>query len=70
MKVTQVTCDYCGRDLSTTGNSGDTRVLLEAERIPNPSGMSTLSIPFVWPTVSKHFCGKRCLKPWITEARQ
>jgi len=64
MKTTKVTCDNCGSDLTTTGNSGNTRVVLTCEQVPNPSGISTAMVPIVWPEHPLHFCSDHCFWVW------
>jgi hypothetical protein len=66
MRTTTVTCDRCGKDLSTTTNCEDYRILLCAEPIP-PSSDGALTAMHIEPPFSRpiHFCGRRCLDEWL-----
>ena len=60
MKTEKITCDQCGKDLTTTGNCVD-KGAAEAFRVP-PRGafvdLSTYKIPV-------HFCGMKCICEWL-----
>lgn len=62
-----VTCDTCGRDLTSTGNCNDYRLALVPESIPSGPGAVTdwMNYPAIEKTA--HFCGMRCLKTWIAK---
>lgn len=64
MKAVEVTCDGCGRDLTTTGNSIDYRLALANERLPSRGGCVTDMM--IYPPIKRdaHFCGMACLKKW------
>lgn len=66
MKETKITCDGCGKDLTTTGNSVDYRLALVNEAIP--SGGGAVTDMMVYPPIERnvHFCGMRCLKAWLS----
>lgn len=65
MKQEKVTCDWCHKDLTTTGNCVDYRLALVPERIPSVGPTSTLML--IEPDVkcAHHFCGLRCLAGWV-----
>ncbi len=42
MKQTTVTCDNCSKDLTTTGNCVDYRIVLASEEIPSRGNVATL----------------------------
>ncbi len=67
MKNTSVTCDTCGADITSTGNSVDYRVVLDSERIPL-IGYSCTDM-MIHPPVARahHFCGLRCLGGWVAK---
>lgn len=67
MKFAKVTCDGCGADISSTGNSIDYRLLLTAEELP-PAGMSVTDM-MIYPPIKQdaHFCGLGCLAVWLTK---
>jgi len=65
--MTQILCDHCKRDLTTTGNSMDYRLLLKSEEISAPSGPVTDM--WIEPAISRdhHFCNLKCLKEWVLD---
>jgi len=68
VKVLKVTCDGCGRDLSSTGNSDDKRIMMCMEFIPNPGPTSTaLAVADPLPQSPCHFCSLECLKVWMKD---
>jgi hypothetical protein len=66
MKTITVTCDGCGRDITTTGNCEDWRLKLANDPIPNPGPTATLLA--ISPPIreDKYFCGLKCLAKWLT----
>lgn len=67
MKSESVTCDLCGKDITTTGNCSDYRVVLASERIPSNSNVVTLM--HVEPDFPRplHFCDYRCFVGWVVK---
>lgn len=67
MKTVDISCDGCGRDLTTTGNMVDYRLLLTSENIA-PSG-PTATAMMVYPAIMQpaHFCGLHCLRGWLAK---
>ena len=67
MKEVKITCDYCGKDITTTGNSVDYRLALKNERIQSCCGIVT----DMWITPClKHdyyFCSTQCLKEKLND---
>lgn len=66
MKDLKITCDQCGRDLTTTGNCEDFRIAVVNERITVTGGaVTSMSIE---PHLQHdyHFCGCVCLRNWAT----
>ena len=65
MEHRNVTCDNCGTDLTSTGNSVDYRLLLDNERLPI-HGMSCTDM-LIYPPIEQaaHFCGTVCLFRWL-----
>jgi hypothetical protein len=63
--MTQITCDGCGQDLTTTSNSVDYRLALRNEVIPN-RGRAVTDI-HISPSLEKdaHFCDLICLRRWL-----
>lgn len=62
-----VTCDACGRDLTSTGNNIDWRLALVPQRIPSRGGIVTdMMIP---PAIEEtaHFCEIACLEAWFVK---
>ena len=60
----KITCDFCDRDLTTTGNCMDFRLALNVESIrPNAGFVTLMNLP---PPMdrNKHFCGLNCLNGW------
>lgn len=65
---TKITCDNCEKDLSTTNNCTDYRLVLRDESIPPKSGFVTLVARY--PSLrdgQKDFCGIGCLRVWISK---
>ena len=61
----KVTCDSCERDITTSSNSVDYRIVLMSEGIPSTGGAVTdmwIEPQFRQPL---HFCGINCLKQWL-----
>jgi hypothetical protein len=65
MRETTVTCDACGRDISTTTNCVDFRLALTTERLPAESDVVTLMHISQPIGRDHHFCGVRCLTAWV-----
>lgn len=63
---TKITCDGCGNDLTSTGNSIDYRLLLANERLPIRG--TTCTDMMIYPPIEgdAHFCGLWCLHTWLT----
>jgi hypothetical protein len=60
--MTQITCDGCGRDLTTTGNSFDYRLVLRNEVIPNRDRI-VADINIIAPLPKDvYFCNPDCLR--------
>ena len=64
MQIIQVSCDGCARDLSSTGNCQDYRLVLKSESLPQRSSFVTLMA--ISPPIGRphHFCSLRCLDRW------
>jgi hypothetical protein len=62
MTKTNVSCNGCGKDLSSTSNSEDYRIVLKSECIPCHGGVVTDMA--MYPQIEKpmHFCSIECLK--------
>ncbi len=67
-KDVKITCDECGRDITTTGNSIDYRLAIKSERIPSCGGAVTDMM--ICPPIDsdKYFCGWRCFQEWCLKA--
>jgi hypothetical protein len=67
MKTEQVTCDYCGRDLTYTSNSDSYRLVLNNQRIPIDPEITQITDMMMTPPIKKtaHFCWLECLKGWV-----
>jgi len=67
MKEEKITCNHCGRDLTTTTNSIDYRLSLTSDRIQPRSSCCTDMM--IYPIIEEdaHFCSLVCLKNWIIE---
>lgn len=63
----EIRCDQCNRDLTTTGNSVDYRVLLKAEQIPSRDGALTDAMDWPYPKTPKRFCGPKCVWAWMND---
>ena len=68
MGIKTVTCDSCSRDLGSTGNSVDYRLLLTSERLPLLGSVCTDMM--IYPPIESpaHFCGLACLRNWVEKA--
>ena len=62
-----ITCDTCGRDLTSTGNAMGYRIAVANERIPSKGTVVTLL--YVRPCLDTElrFCGMNCLLKWAAE---
>lgn len=60
-----ITCDTCERDLTTSSNSINYRVLLKSERIPSEGGIVTDMMAYPPIASSLHFCHVKCLKEYV-----
>lgn len=69
MKTTMITCDECGRNLTSTGNCIDYRLVLHCEEVPCRGGVVTLLA--IEPPISgtMAFCGLRCLEKWLERTK-
>lgn len=70
MRTEQVTCDNCGRDLTTTTNCEAYRTVLQAERIPSTGGALTAMLDSPEPKRPHHFCGMHCVAAFIEKHRK
>jgi hypothetical protein len=61
----QVSCDGCGKDLTTTSNAVDYRLALSSESIPFSGQVATTMMVYVPVHRTRHFCGVGCLKKWM-----
>jgi len=61
----KVACDWCDKDLSSTGNAVDWRIVLADEPIPSRGKMNTLL--HIRPCLgqTRYFCGTGCLRLWV-----
>jgi hypothetical protein len=64
-KITRVTCDGCGVDLTTRTNSVDYRLVLTSESKPG-SGPGFYTSVMIYPPVDRtyYFCDLGCLDHW------
>lgn len=62
----QVTCDGCEADITSTYNDGDTRLVLAAEYMQLSGNTSTAISPRREIYRPHHFCGLRCMRDWVT----
>ena len=67
LQTSKVTCDTCGCDLTTTGNSVDYRIAVVVENIRPESGSVTDMMAYPPLERMHHFCGKPCLKKWAAK---
>ncbi len=67
MQKSEVICDGCDKDISSTGNCEGYRIVLANERKPSRGGAVTLMA--VQPPLERsyHFCGVNCLGVWAAE---
>lgn len=65
MRDEKVTCDGCGRDLTTRSNSVDYRLALDSESKPG-RGDGFYTDMMIYPSIDRphHFCGLKCLDHW------
>lgn len=70
MRITTVTCDGCGNDLTTRTNIVDYRLVLAPEDMPG-YGAGAYTAMGKYPAVDRahHFCGLRCLDQWSDHRR-
>lgn len=70
MRHEQVTCDGCGRDLTSTSNCVDYRLALTVEGVPSSGRIATLM--HIEPPLNRdyHFFRVDCLKTWMTKGGQ
>lgn len=66
MREEKITCDACGKDLTTTGPQPMFRLMLTSEEVPSDSGGLMHAIR-VYPDIDKdhHFCNTTCLADWV-----
>lgn len=64
MKKTIITCDQCDKDITTTGNCEDWRLILKNEEIPAFDSMVTDMA--ISPILSddRYFCSRECHFVW------
>jgi hypothetical protein len=67
MKDLKITCDFCSRDLTYTGNCIDWYLSLKNEQMMTLGNVLTCAM--IYPKIDKdaHFCGLDCLKKWISK---
>ncbi len=67
MKITTVTCDTCQRDISSTNNVQEYRILLRDESMPHQGRHGTVTDmnPTEWIGNDRHFCSGKCLREWV-----
>src|SRR5688500_12856702 len=65
-KVVKVTCDGCGKDLTTRTNSVDYRLVLGSESKPG-YGEGAYTDMAIYPPTDRtyYFCDLRCLDHWL-----
>lgn len=65
MKFEKVSCDGCGRDLTTRTNIEDYRLVLASESKPG-YGSGAYTCMGIYPAIERahHFCGLGCLDHW------
>lgn len=66
MKEIKIICDSCDRDITYTGNSIDYRLALKNERIQSKEGAVTDMMVYPILDDDLYFCGKGCLKKYIS----
>lgn len=69
-KRTEVTCDGCGADLTSTENREAYRLGLYNEELPvvSRSGVVTCMASYTAIPHSHHFCDLRCLRKWLEKS--
>jgi hypothetical protein len=69
-KIVKVTCDGCGRDLTTRTNCVDYRLVLASEDKPG-HGAGVYTAMMIYPPVERsyYFCGLGCLDRWRDRER-
>ena len=67
MKTTVITCDQCERDITTTANCIDWRILLTSEHVPSRSGPVTAMMEYPQIDQPRYFCKTACLKEWVSK---
>lgn len=70
MRVTKVTCDGCGHDLTITSNMVDYRLLLTSENKPGHEAGAYTAMG-LYPPIDRdyHFCRIQCLDYWRDRER-
>ena len=65
MRISKVTCDGCGRDLTSRTNMVDYRLRLTSEDKPG-YGAGAYTAMGIYPSIDRdfHFCALRCLDHW------
>ena len=63
-KILLITCDHCGRDLTTTTNCEGYRIVLKSEGIPSAGGTVTDMAAYPDFDEPMYFCRFRCLEGW------
>jgi hypothetical protein len=67
---TECTCDACGKDLTTTGNCVDYRLIVGSENIPTVGGFVTAMGKYPPTDRTYYFCGLYCMDVWRDAARE
>lgn len=67
MQKTEVTCDYCNANITTTDKMPAFRLRLSAEKLPHTS--RAIYAILVHPPIDcdHHFCNLACLSSWLVE---
>jgi hypothetical protein len=70
MRKTEITCDGCGADITTTGNSVDYGLVLASEAKPH-SGRGFCTDVMICPPIkcAHYFCRLACLDRWTDRRR-
>lgn len=66
-KDVKILCDSCGRDLTTTGNVIDYRLVLANEKKEHHRGLTVVTDMMIYPPIDRtyYFCRIECLKKWL-----
>lgn len=66
-KITEITCDGCGNDLTTTSNREDYRLALLNESVLSGGGAVTAMGAYPAIEQNAYFCGVDCLRVWLNK---